>query len=157
MTFGHRLNWAVLAAISVVGAATRHWFNLKGRGLRNPWLAPAAAGGLVALIFVMSPYAESLMVEGTGRRAQAVTFSEANQIVVTRCTPCHATKPTFPGFVAAPKGIVFETPGQIKAQLPTIEQVAVKSITMPLGNLTQMTPEERALLGQWIAEGAPTD
>jgi uncharacterized membrane protein len=35
--------------------------------------------------------------------------------------------------------------------------VSVKTITMPLGNLTQMTDEERALLGQWIAEGAPME
>jgi len=27
---------------------------------------------------------------------------------------------------------------------------------MPLGNLTKMTPEERALLGKWLAEGART-
>jgi uncharacterized membrane protein len=156
MTFGHSMNWAVLAAIGIVGAATRHWFNLAGRGIRNPWLAPAAAGGLVALVFVMSPYADTLMHGGASSRATPVTFSEANQIIVTRCTPCHATKPTYPGFVAPPKGIIFESAGQIKAQLPTIEQVAVTTITMPLGNLTQMTDEERSLLRQWIAEGATT-
>jgi len=28
---------------------------------------------------------------------------------------------------------------------------------MPLGNITQMTQEERDLLGAWIAKGAPTN
>jgi uncharacterized membrane protein len=35
-----------------------------------------------------------------------------------------------------------------------IEQQAVATETMPLGNETGMTPSERAKLGQWIAEGA---
>jgi uncharacterized membrane protein len=28
---------------------------------------------------------------------------------------------------------------------------------MPIGNLTRMTPEERALLGRWLAAGARLD
>ena len=32
---------------------------------------------------------------------------------------------------------------------------AVETKTMPLGNLTGMTDAERAVLGRWIAQGAP--
>ena len=32
---------------------------------------------------------------------------------------------------------------------------AVQTKTMPLGNLTGMTEEERLILGRWIAQGAP--
>ena len=32
---------------------------------------------------------------------------------------------------------------------------AVETKTMPLGNLTGMTDDERAVLGRWIAQGAP--
>jgi uncharacterized membrane protein len=34
---------------------------------------------------------------------------------------------------------------------------AVVTKTMPLGNLTGMTDEERRLLGAWIAQGAKLD
>ena len=29
MTYGHTYNWAVLAALSLIGAGARHYFNLK--------------------------------------------------------------------------------------------------------------------------------
>jgi uncharacterized membrane protein len=32
----------------------------------------------------------------------------------------------------------------------------VDTKTMPLGNMTGMTDDERAILGRWIAEGAHT-
>jgi len=57
---------------------------------------------------------------------------------------------------AAPKGIVLETPTQIAANAAAIRQQAVQSRAMPLGNLTQMTDDERARLGAWIDAGART-
>ena len=47
------------------------------------------------------------------------------------------------------------TPAQIVAHAQAINQQAVQSKAMPIGNLTQMTEEERGMLGGWIAAGAP--
>ena len=47
-----------------------------------------------------------------------------------------------------------EFDGQV-VRLERIKAVAVDSTAMPLGNATGMTPEERTILGRWIAEGAP--
>jgi uncharacterized membrane protein len=55
---------------------------------------------------------------------------------------------------SAPKGIRFDTPDEIRAQADAIEQQAVESRAMPLGNVTRMTEFERQLLGQWISQGA---
>jgi len=55
---------------------------------------------------------------------------------------------------APPKGIAFDTPQEIQAQAQLILQQAVVQQTMPLGNLTHMTPAERASLGAWIRAGA---
>jgi uncharacterized membrane protein len=55
---------------------------------------------------------------------------------------------------SAPLGITFDTPEQIKEQADRIQRVAVDSTAMPLGNATQMTKAERALLGAWIRQGA---
>jgi uncharacterized membrane protein len=38
---------------------------------------------------------------------------------------------------------------------PRIRERAVTARTMPLGNVTGMTDDERALLERWIAGGAP--
>jgi uncharacterized membrane protein len=53
-------------------------------------------------------------------------------------------------------GLVFDTPKQIHAQARLIEQVAVTTKVMPLGNETGMTQAERDTLGAWIQQGAKT-
>jgi uncharacterized membrane protein len=67
--------------------------------------------------------------------------------------PCHAHTPTQAGFSAAPNGLVFETLDQVRAHLPDVQQQLTLR-TMPLGNLTGMTEEERALVLMWIGHGA---
>jgi uncharacterized membrane protein len=47
-----------------------------------------------------------------------------------------------------------DTPEQIQKLASAIQQQAVDSTAMPLGNATGMTTEERQVLGRWIAQGA---
>jgi uncharacterized membrane protein len=70
-------------------------------------------------------------------------------VVAARCTGCHATEPGFEGFAEAPLGVVLETAEQVEAQAARIHQVTVATPTMPPGNITGMTPEERDLLDRW--------
>ena len=55
---------------------------------------------------------------------------------------------------APPQGIAFDTPQAIQARAQLILQQAVVQRTMPLGNVTHMTPAERDTLGAWIRQGA---
>ena len=71
-----------------------------------------------------------------------------------RCTVCHSANPTSPMFSAAPAGLMLDTPEQMKAQAAKIHAQTVATQIMPLGNITQMTQEERDLIGSWIAEGS---
>lgn len=151
MTYGHTFNWAILAALSLIGAATRHYFNLKGQGHKNVYILPAAAAATLALAFVSSPNLFQEQADNT-----PVTFAQAQTIIDQRCTPCHSANPTHELYPKAPAGVMFDTADQIKTQVPKINLMAVKSQTMPLGNLTHMTDDERALLGAWIRQGAPT-
>jgi uncharacterized membrane protein len=48
-----------------------------------------------------------------------------------------------------------DTPERIAGSAAAIEQQAVLTHAMPIGNLTGMTDDERATLGAWIAAGAP--
>lgn len=159
MTFGHEFNWAVLLALSLIGAGVRHWFNLTGQGHKNTWILPVAAIAMFALAFVMRPEVRAVEVaEGNEiQAAERVTWPVAKAIIDARCLPCHAAKTTHPTFVVAQGGVMYDTPEQVKAKVELIKAQAVDSKTMPLGNLTGMTDEERKVLGRWIAEGAPVD
>jgi cytochrome c len=94
---------------------------------------------------------------GSGPSAAAkkdVSFASVQRIVAVRCTVCHAGKPTQAGITAPPAGMKFDTPEQIRAAAARIKARAVATQGMPLGNVTHMTADERAVLGDWIAGGA---
>jgi uncharacterized membrane protein len=151
-TYGHPLNWAILAGLAVIGVGTRHWFNLRNQGRPNAWLLPGAALGLAALAVLTAPWAH----RAPSRAADAgATFADVRVIVARRCAGCHSSAPTQPGMPVAPLGVMLDTPDQIRASAPRILAVAVDAQTMPLGNLTGMTVDERELLGRWIRAGAP--
>jgi uncharacterized membrane protein len=66
-------------------------------------------------------------------------------VVHTRCSTCHAAQPTQQGFAAPPAGIILQTPTDMKIHKAKII-TAVQTGYMPLGNLTQLTDEERQQL-----------
>ncbi|MGR3896499.1 urate hydroxylase PuuD [Pseudomonas sp. 1176_21] len=89
--------------------------------------------------------------------ADSGNFDKIHSVIQERCTVCHSAKPTSPLFSAAPAGVMLDTPQQIQQLAPRIQAQAVASQIMPLGNITQMTQQERELIGAWIAKGAPTN
>jgi uncharacterized membrane protein len=146
MTFGHPHAWIVLVCLLLLAAYVRHFFNLRHRG-RTAWAIPVTAAiGALALAIVIAP---AQRVQGA-----SVAFTDVQSIIATRCTTCHATTPKQEGIPVPPKGIILETPAQIVANVAAIRQQAVLTHAMPLGNLTQMTDDERARLGAWIDQGA---
>jgi len=143
-TYGLDAGWVVLAGIILVGAAIRHWFNLRGQGEANAWLLPAAAVGLLALVFLTLPPG------GTEAPARPVTFEEGVAVIQVRCAVCHSASPTQPGFTSPPKGVVFDTPELVVGQAARIRTMAVDTQVMPPANITAMTDEERAVLAAWL-------
>jgi uncharacterized membrane protein len=83
-----------------------------------------------------------------------VSFAEVRVVIARRCAPCHSSAPTYPGIAAAPAGVMLDTPEQMRARATRIAERAVAQQTMPLGNVTGITAEERALLGRWVRSGA---
>lgn len=84
-------------------------------------------------------------------------FDKVNSVIHERCTVCHSATPSSPLFSVAPAGFMLDTPEQIKAQAAKIHAQTVATQIMPLGNITNMTQDERALIGHWIAQGAEID
>jgi uncharacterized membrane protein len=79
-----------------------------------------------------------------------VSADEAVAIVQQRCVPCHSTNPSREGYDTAPAGIVLDTQQEIVDRADAIEEQAVRTKAMPLGNATGMTDEERQTLGAWL-------
>jgi uncharacterized membrane protein len=145
-TYGHSYSWLILVVLLVIGAWIRHFFNLRHAG-RTVWAIPVTAAVAIALLAILiRPQNES--AAGTA----AVPFARVEQVIDQRCTACHSLHPT--KVDEAPLGITMDTPVEIQRLAPAIQQQAVDSTAMPLGNVTGMTTAERQLLGRWIAQGA---
>jgi len=146
ITYGHSYSWLILVALLVIGAWVRYFFNLRHTGRTAWWIPVTAALAIAAVAVAIRPHGSSA--------GSAVPFTRAQAIVQERCVPCHSAHPT--NVESAPMGIVFDTPKQIHAQASLIQQVAVQTKVMPLGNVTGMTQAERDTLGAWIEQGAKT-
>jgi len=143
-TYEHAHAWLVLVALTLIGAWIRHFFNLRHAG-RTVWWIPVTAGAAtLALAVAMRPD------EGGGAPSRTVSDAEAIAIVQQRCVPCHSANPTQPGYDVPPAGITFDSRDQIVERADAIEEQAVRTTAMPLGNVTGMTEQERETLGAWL-------
>lgn len=155
MTYGDAWSWVILALLFVGSAGVRHWQNLHGKGHRNVWIMPAACVLLFGLVFAMRPSAPVAVAGAEG--SEAVDYLEVQELVRTHCVSCHAERPTHPSFPEPPLGVMLDTPTRVAERAEKLHTVVVQTQTMPLGNLTGMTEEERAKFGAWVAAGAPID
>ncbi len=152
-TFGHEYSWLVLAGLAIVGIMVRHYFNMKnqGRAKQGFFLLPLAFIVFFAIAWLAAP--KQIDLSG----GPAVSITTVQSIITERCVSCHAAKPANEDFETAPKAVKLETVAQIKREINRIRQQSVESHTMPLGNITNMTDEERLLIGRWIAQGGKTE
>jgi uncharacterized membrane protein len=150
--FGHPWSPVIALGIVVAGGLVRHYFNITNHGSMNRAAIaaiPAAAIVIVALVAITA------YRPGAGGITGAVSFADVAPIVAKHCTSCHAAVPANLDYLEAPKGVAFDTPEEVRLHARQIEQQAVLSDIMPLGNATGMTEAERRTLGAWIAQGAP--
>ncbi|WP_295893588.1 urate hydroxylase PuuD [uncultured Vibrio sp.] len=182
-TYGHEYNWLILAGLSIFSILVRHYFNTRHGSQKYAWTMPIAALGMITLAFVTSPYAKKSMTPvaekpaveqvqpaaQTGTSTQEIAaataqeghsdsatipFKKINDVIQERCSVCHSATPSHAAFAAAPAGVILDTPEEIKANVPRIVAQTVATKVMPLGNLTQMTDDERSLIGEWVEQGA---
>jgi uncharacterized membrane protein len=137
-------NWLILSALCAASVPIREFFNQKDRGNTNYGYAAAGVAGFIIVMIAASRAIAPAPATVAGAR---VSPKEVRRIVRTHCSPCHSDTPLHAGIPTAPKGIMFDTMDEIKQHAAEIEQQAVKSTYMPLGNETGMTTEERARLG----------
>ncbi len=149
--FATRFNWVIVAIVLLIGPVIRHYFNSRHEGKEGPlWTWAVAAAGMLAIAWLSGTGAGIKM--GT---MPAPKFAAVQEIVISRCSMCHATEPVWSGFVTAPKGVLLDSPEQIKLHARMIDINAVRSRAMPPGNVTEISADERQVLAAWIAAGAP--
>ena len=150
-TFGNEWNWAILAGLTIASVAVRHYINLHEKGQKAVWMIPFATIAIIALIIVTAP------AKFDSKNNTPVHFTEVKQIMKLRCTQCHSAKPTDDVQLVAPNGVMFDNYDQIYKMTDKIKQRAVDTQSMPQGNKTGMTVEEREVIGRWIAQGSKNE
>ena len=152
MTYSAPNNWLVLLLIMLAGVLIRQFFVLRHKDIVQ-WQYPAAA--LVILAGVAAWIVPKSALEpapAAGSQNAAVSFAQVQQVIQARCIQCHAAKPTLmpvPG-----KGIILDNQDGILQHAQDIYQQVVVQKAMPLGNMTNITDAERALIGKWFEQGA---
>jgi uncharacterized membrane protein len=149
-TYLHPHNWAVLGLLAAAGVSIRHFFNLRHKGVLA-WQYPAVGALLLGgMGWWTAPHLPELPpVQGVA------DFNRVRAIVGERCVTCHSTTPSFPGYAQPPAGVVLAENANIAPNAQRIYQRVVVTRSMPIGNLTHMTDEERAVIAAWIKNGAP--
>jgi uncharacterized membrane protein len=148
MTYNHAYNWLVLAVIMAAGVLIRHFFNLKHKGRIVIGYPAAGVALLLAVAVAIAPKPAAKSSEA------AVDIMKVHAVVTQRCAVCHSDKPTQPGFATAPAGVMLQTPELLRQNAERVYRQTVQLKAMPIGNLTNMTDEERALIARWYEGGA---
>jgi uncharacterized membrane protein len=152
--YGHSASWLMLLALIAVGAAVRHILNIRYTfSAWVPTLGLTIAAGFVALVIMGRPRPSSsgeLNPAAAGDLPAQVSSADARSIIDRRCTACHSATPSIADFGPAPGGVSFDDPSRIEALAERIRVRAIDTRTMPLGNRTNMTDRERALLARWL-------
>jgi uncharacterized membrane protein len=149
LLFATRYNWLIVAIVLALGPIIRHFFNERHAGRASPWWVwGIAALGMIAI---------ALLSAAGPRDAKAAalpappTYAQVEEIVLSRCSMCHAAEPVWTGIMIAPKAVLLDSTDHIKRNARLIGRVAAWSSAMPPGNVTEITADERAVLAAWVA------
>jgi len=159
LAFGTQYNWIIASLVFLIGVTIRHYFNSVHARKGTPTWTWALAAVLFVIIAWLSTVPAVLSGErgelsGTAQRyAAADGFEDVHNIVLGRCSMCHAAEPSWEGMLWAPKGVVLETEGQIAEHAREIYLQAGRSTAMPPANLSFISDDERAVIVAWF-EGA---
>lgn len=152
--FATEYSWLILGLILIIGALIRHFFNTKHKGLPAPywtWLvATILAVCSVLLSYAGAPNNNVYEVSNLNMTKEEI-HKTAVELVIERCSSCHAREPLWEGLAFAPKGIHLETEEEVLKMANEIYWQSAASWAMPPGNIIWLEDEERVLLSDWHA------
>ena len=149
LLFATRFNWVIVAIVLALGPIIRHFFNERHAGRKSPWWVWGAAGlGMIAIGLLSAAGPREIK---SGSLAVEPTFANVQEIILSRCSMCHAAEPVWDGILTAPKGIRLDDEDHIRRNARLIGRNAGWASAMPPGNVTEMTGEERAIVAAWVS------
>ena len=152
--FATEYSWLILGLILIIGALIRHFFNTKHKGLPAPYWTWLVASILtvcsVLLSYAGAPNNNVYEVSNLKMTKEEI-HKTAVELVIDRCSSCHAREPLWEGLAFAPKGIHLETEEEVLKMANEIYWQSAASWAMPPGNIIWLEDEERVLLSDWHA------
>lgn len=155
-------SWIIAALVFLMGVSIRHYFNSNHARKGSPrwtWgvtivLFLAIMALSLAPLFSHKSYdepalSELSLTEQQIKLAQSPHYEDVRDVVLGRCSMCHASEPFYDGVRWPPKGVMLETDSQILRQAHVIVTQSGLSHAMPPANVSYMEDEERQLLIRW--------
>ena len=153
LSFGTQNTWLIASLVFLMGVTIRHYFNTIHARAGNPhwtWAATVVLFLAVVWLSTASQRAPSGEMSATAQRfAQAEGFETVHDIVLGRCSMCHAAEPFWDGVHWAPKGVRLDTPERVAHYAREIYLQSGVSHAMPPANLSYMEEVERAEIVAW--------
>ncbi|WP_299667327.1 urate hydroxylase PuuD [uncultured Ruegeria sp.] len=159
LAFATEYNWIIAALVFLMGVTIRHYFNTLHARAGNPtwtWLVTALL--FITIMWLSTASLHDPLEEAEAQQltpyeqkfAAADGFEEAHDIVLGRCSMCHAREPVWEGILWAPKGVLLETEADIARNAQQIYLQSGVTHAMPPANVTYMEPEDRVAIIRWF-------
>ena len=153
LIYATKYSWIIISIILIIGALIRHFFNIKHTGAKPPYWVCVPIIILGSIIFYISDLGKPKLnnVKNTATLIELIpekTLVSAQEIIVSKCSMCHAKKPLWENMKNAPKLVNLETPTDIINNIDNIYKQSVLSYAMPPGNISFLEEHERSLINQ---------
>ena len=158
LAFGTEYNWVIASLVFLMGVTIRHYFNSMHARSGKPTWTWAVTIIIFLIIMWLSTVPKILntniskIPKSSERFLESQEFENVQDIILTRCSMCHAAEPGYMGIHTAPKNVLLETKEQIARYARDIYLQAGRSNAMPPANVSWMEKAERALLVKWYEE-----
>lgn len=147
LAFASQWNWIIIAFVLAAGTLIRHFFNTMHAHKARPWWSLIVAAVCFVVIIWLSTFSPADAFKQGNSDSDAVY-----ELVMERCSMCHAAEPGWDDMSGPPKGIVLETPEDIERQAQLIYLQAGRSTAMPPGSVIELEAEERARIVAWYED-----
>ena len=153
LIYATKYSWMIISIILIIGALIRHFFNIKHTGAKPPYWVCVPIIILGSIIFYISDLGKPKLnnVKNTATLIELIpekTLVSAQEIIVSKCSMCHAKEPLWENMKNAPKLVNLETPTDIINNIDNIYKQSVLSYAMPPGNISFLEENERSLINQ---------
>lgn len=159
LAFATEYSWIIASLIFLTGVTIRHYFNTMhktGKGPHWTWAVTVLLMIVIAWLSTANMWDTYDEAEARAPTAYEETlmaadgFDDAHNIIMGRCSMCHAREPSWSDTLLwAPKGVLLDTPADIARNAREIYIQSGVTHAMPPANVTNMTDEDRATVARW--------